>query len=111
MDRPLSAFDCRARSHRTPCRDLVAFADARRSLPAGVRTRLIALACPLCRGALEMTNDTAHCRACRHTHRKQNGVWHMLRPERVAPVENFLTDYTKIRLAEGRGSVDAAFYR
>jgi SAM-dependent methyltransferase len=35
----------------------------------------------------------------------------MLRPERVAPIENFLADYTKIRLAEGRGSADAAFYR
>jgi SAM-dependent methyltransferase len=72
---------------------------------------LIALACPVCRGALEMADDTAHCRACRQTYTKQNSVWHMLRPERVAPVENFLTDYTKIRLAEGRGSADAAFYR
>jgi SAM-dependent methyltransferase len=72
---------------------------------------LIALACPLCRGALETTEETAHCRACRHTFRKQNGVWQLLRPERIAPVESFLTDYTKIRLAEGRGSADAAFYR
>jgi SAM-dependent methyltransferase len=35
----------------------------------------------------------------------------MLRRERVAPVEKFLADYTKIRIAEGRGSADAAFYR
>ncbi len=35
----------------------------------------------------------------------------MLRPERIIGIENFLADYTKIRLAEGRGSADAAFYR
>jgi SAM-dependent methyltransferase len=72
---------------------------------------LIALACPLCRGALETAADTAECRTCLHTFAKQNGVWRMLRPERIAPIENFLADYTKIRLAEGRGSADAAFYR
>jgi SAM-dependent methyltransferase len=53
----------------------------------------------------------AECRTCLHTFAEQNGVWRMLRPERVAPIENFLADYTKIRLAEGRGSADAAFYR
>jgi SAM-dependent methyltransferase len=55
--------------------------------------------------------DTADCRTCLHTFTKQNSVWRMLRPERVAPIESFLADYTKIRLAEGRGSADAAFYR
>lgn len=35
----------------------------------------------------------------------------MLRPERISGIENFLEDYTKIRLAEGRGSADATFYR
>lgn len=72
---------------------------------------MIALACPVCRGTLLTESDTAACPACRHTYRKQNGVWRMLRPDRVAPIENFLADYTKIRLAEGRGSADSAFYR
>ena len=72
---------------------------------------MIALACPVCREALEITGETAHCGACRRKFTRQNGVWRMLRPERLAPIENFLADYTKIRLAEGRGSADAAYYR
>ena len=72
---------------------------------------MIAMACPVCRGALTDGGDAADCAACRHTYLKWNGVWRMLRPERIAPIENFLADYTKIRLAEGRGSADAAFYR
>jgi SAM-dependent methyltransferase len=72
---------------------------------------LIALACPVCRGALETTVDSARCRTCHRTWTKQSGIWRMLRPERIAPIESFLGDYTKIRLAEGRGSRDGAFYR
>jgi len=35
----------------------------------------------------------------------------MLRPERLAAIDRFLDDYTRIRLSEGRGSIDPAFYR
>jgi SAM-dependent methyltransferase len=35
----------------------------------------------------------------------------MLREERVGVIDAFLADYTKIRLAEGRGSDDPSFYR
>ena len=72
---------------------------------------MIALACPTCRCALERTADAADCQKCSHTFRRQNGVWRMLRPERITAAENFLTDYTRIRLAEGRGSVSAEYYR
>jgi SAM-dependent methyltransferase len=72
---------------------------------------LITFACPACRAPLETTGDSAQCHECGYTSRKQNGVWQLLRPERVGPIDSFLADYTKIRLAEGRGSVDAAFYR
>lgn len=65
----------------------------------------------MCGELLETTLVAAECPACRYTAAKQNGVWRMLRPERVLPIENFLADYTKIRLAEGRGSADGAFYR
>jgi SAM-dependent methyltransferase len=65
----------------------------------------------VCRGALEMAGGSAHCPACHYAATKQNGVWQLLRPERLGAVESFLADYTKIRLAEGRGSADASFYR
>ncbi len=55
--------------------------------------------------------EEATCVECGQTYFLSNGVWRMLRPERVAPIEKFLADYTKIRLAEGRGSFDASFYR
>ncbi len=72
---------------------------------------MIALACPLCRSPLEAAAGIAHCRGCAHTVEQKNGIWRMLRPDRVAVIENFLVDYTRIRLAEGRGSNDAEFYR
>ena len=69
------------------------------------------LACPVCHAASTASADAATCRACGYVSTRRSGVWRMLRPERVATVEKFLADYTKVRLAEGRGSTDAAFYR
>lgn len=69
------------------------------------------LTCPQCRAVLEVAADTADCRACKLTYHRQNGIWRLLRPERVQLIDAFLADYTKIRLAEGRGSDDAHFYR
>jgi SAM-dependent methyltransferase len=70
---------------------------------------VIALACPRCRRVLR--TGSSLCDACGHNCPQVDGVWRMLRPERVAVIEAFLADYTKIRLAEGRGSSDPAFYR
>jgi SAM-dependent methyltransferase len=70
---------------------------------------MIALACPMCRRALQA--GTGLCAGCGHDFAQIDGVWRMLRPERVSAIEAFLADYTKIRLAEGRGSSDPAFYR
>jgi SAM-dependent methyltransferase len=61
--------------------------------------------------ALESAADSALCATCNYEYKEQNGVWRMLRPESPSGIEKFLADYTKIRLAEGRGSADAAFYR
>jgi SAM-dependent methyltransferase len=72
---------------------------------------LITLACPVCRATLQVIGDSGRCAACGYNSTKRNGVWQLLRPERVDPTDSFLADYTKIRLAEGRGSADAAFYR
>jgi SAM-dependent methyltransferase len=76
---------------------------------------VIALACPLCRRALDIqtgsTTEVGACNGCARRFAQADGVWRMLRPERVALVDAFLADYTQIRLAEGRGSSDPAFYR
>lgn len=60
---------------------------------------------------LESVAESVRCATCHYEFTKQDGVWRMLRPERISGIENFLEDYTKIRLAEGRGSADATFYR
>jgi uncharacterized protein YbaR (Trm112 family) len=72
---------------------------------------VIVLACSLCRGALECTGDAADCQECSQTFPGQNGVWRMLRPERIAAAEKLLADYTGSRQAEGRGPVSAEFDR
>ena len=72
---------------------------------------MIVLACPECHGLLQLAADSARCGICRHSFARHNGVWRLLRPQRVALIERFLADYTKIRLAEGRGSAAATFYR
>lgn len=58
--------------------------------------------CPVCHAALG---------ACQHSWVKRDGIWRFIRPERLAIIEAFLADYTKIRLAEGRGSDSPDFYR
>ena len=45
------------------------------------------------------------------SYRRVDGVWRMLLPERANALAQFMQEYETIRLAEGRGSVDSAYYR
>jgi ubiquinone/menaquinone biosynthesis C-methylase UbiE len=69
------------------------------------------LYCPACRAALDMEDESARCQQCARCFKKKQGVWRLLHPGRSARIEEFLADYTRVRLAEGRGSDDPAFYR
>lgn len=60
------------------------------------------LACPVCRCPLG---------SCHHQYSEVDGIWRFIRPQRADAVAAFVGDYTKIRLAEGRGSDDPVFYR
>jgi SAM-dependent methyltransferase len=62
----------------------------------------LTLVCPVCRCAVG---------SCAHVYSQDDGIWRFVRPERAAAVNAFVRDYTKIRLAEGRGSDDPEFYR
>jgi SAM-dependent methyltransferase len=71
----------------------------------------MAFACPVCGNSLDEATGAAVCHACPQSFVKLAGVWRMLPPGRMASVQRFLADYTRVRLAEGRGSLDPAFYR
>jgi ubiquinone/menaquinone biosynthesis C-methylase UbiE/predicted RNA-binding Zn-ribbon protein involved in translation (DUF1610 family) len=66
----------------------------------------ILLRCPRCGSNL----DTTQCPQCGFQLELQNGIVCALSPERAAHYEQFLSDYPRIRAAEGRGSEDSAFY-
>jgi SAM-dependent methyltransferase len=72
---------------------------------------VISLSCPQCSASLRLEPEIAECVACAARYPKVDGVWRMLVPQRVAVIQVFLADYTRIRLAEGRGSDDPSFYR
>lgn len=42
---------------------------------------------------------------------RREGIWHLLRPGRDAYFEQFIQDYKTVRLTEGRGSHDPAYFR
>jgi SAM-dependent methyltransferase len=69
------------------------------------------LICPQCRGPLRRQADSFVCDACVELYPRQNEVWQFLPRARKQVIDPFLRDYTKIRLAEGRGSEDPSFYR
>jgi SAM-dependent methyltransferase len=71
-----------------------------------------AWACPGCRSSIALGDDPdeAHCPACGSTFRCVDGVWGFLPPERQERFARFLIDYLAVRMAEGRGSDDPAYY-
>ncbi len=68
--------------------------------------------CPDCHVQLQpVAQDVLQCPAKHHIFRKEDGVWHFLLPERERYLKRFIQEYETIRQMEGRGAVDAAYYR
>lgn len=69
-------------------------------------------ACPICQSRLDAsTLDMLRCATDATAFRKIDGIWRLMRPDRVARFAQFVKEYATVRLAEGRGSDDAAYYR
>ncbi len=71
------------------------------------------LACPNCGtglGTLPVPGDAVSCPDCQQVYGCIDGIWRFLPPDRLADFSPFLQDYTRIRLAEGRGSEDRTYY-
>ncbi len=69
-------------------------------------------ACPACRSALELVGpDALRCPADQLSFQRRDGIWHMLLPDRASELERFISEYETVRLAEGRGADDPAYYR
>ncbi len=69
--------------------------------PGGVR-----LQCPRCGASLREPT----CAMCGFMMREENGIWLALPEERVVHYAQFIRDYERIRVAEGRSSASAEFY-
>ena len=46
-----------------------------------------------------------------HVYQRVDGIWRMLLPQRERALAQFMQEYETVRLAEGRGSADSAYYR
>ena len=76
---------------------------------------MMRLACPNCRAAFDSaeagTEDSWNCAACGETYPIIDGIHRFLPAARLAHYQPFLRDYTTVRLAEGRSSTDAEYFR
>ena len=70
--------------------------------------------CPRCRGTLEPNVSSEApalvCSECHFPMTLRNGIWLALPVERATYFSHFITDYSSIRAAEGRGSLTAEYY-
>ena len=75
--------------------------------PSGLSPR-----CPRCGGLLEheFGESTMVCGRCRFHMCEQDGIWRALPAERQKYYAQFISDYERIRSAEGRGSDTADYY-
>jgi HemK-related putative methylase len=72
----------------------------------------IDFSCPRCRTKLmDRGTDELVCPHDGQRFRRIDGIWRFLLPERAAYFQPFIEDYETIRIAEGRGSHDAQYYR
>jgi HemK-related putative methylase len=69
-----------------------------------------ALACPLCRGGVEVAGGEARCAACGRAFPRRDGVWRFLPDSRAGAFAAFLREYETVRAAEGWGAPDPAYY-
>lgn len=68
--------------------------------------------CPRCHTALEQVSPTEKRCPTDHLHfHQENGIWYFILPERYDKFKQFIHEYTTVRKAEGRGSVDPAYYQ
>lgn len=65
-------------------------------------------ACPLCRQAL--AGGEARCTACGRVYDCAAGIWRFLLPEAAQRYERFLREYRTVRVAEGWGRAESAYY-
>lgn len=77
----------------------------------------LCLVCPKCRSPLgellaaaTPKNFSFACGLCRQQVYRVNGIWRAILPHRSAYFHEFMANYQRIRLAEGRGSATAEFY-
>jgi SAM-dependent methyltransferase/uncharacterized protein YbaR (Trm112 family) len=73
------------------------------------------IACPHCRSDLgeiegSVTSGALHCPNCVAAYTCDAGVWELLEAGRLEHFDAFLTDYSTVRRAEGRGSTDPGYY-
>ncbi len=67
------------------------------------------LFCPECRtSGLVFSDDSARCLNCAHIVERKNNIWHFISGEQLNQFRMFLETYTRVRIAEGRGSYDHA---
>ncbi len=72
----------------------------------------IRFACPTCGMPLAAgTADRLDCVDEGTAYTKVDGIWRMLPPGRAAYFERFIREYETIRRAEGRSSLDPAYYQ
>jgi len=68
--------------------------------------------CPSCHAGLVRSDpDELRCQEEGLIFPRIDGVWRFLLPEPQARCRQFIEEYTTVRRAEGRGSIDPAYYR
>jgi SAM-dependent methyltransferase len=69
-------------------------------------------ACPICHAPLEtITPDALRCASDAAVFPRVDGIWRLMRPDRIAHFARFVKEYEAIRQAEGRGSDNPSYYR
>lgn len=72
---------------------------------------MIELACPSCHGPLRVDDGALHCVTCVCDYPTVDGIHRFLTVERAQHFDDFLRDYSTVRLAEGRASKDPDYFR
>jgi SAM-dependent methyltransferase len=77
-----------------------------RGTPAEQRAWQVRIRCPRCKANLQ----GLECPFCGLAMRERRGIVHALPPDRASHFARFISDYERIREAEGRGSASDEFY-